>query len=413
VDSDTWMQIIVLILLTMGAAYFAASEISYASINKIRLKNYADNGDKRAKKAIYITDNFDKALSTILIGNNIMHISFASLATVIATRLWGIESVKYTTILAVVIVFLVSEMIPKSYAKANSIKVVLGVSNSLLYLMKLLTPFTFFFTVVSNLVSKIFPAPKDSGITEEEFYDIIETANEEGVFDRNKHELIESALDFDDIIVGDIHTKREDIIAINIELSEAEIIEIIKLQKYSRVPVYKTNLDNIIGILNVRKFLKQYIKYKKFDINAALLDAYFIVIGESIDDILKQMSSKKIHMAIVIDDQNKTLGIVTVEDILEELVGEIWDEDDIINKDFAKLGGDRYEVSGSLSVVEVFHRLGYQNIEVDPTKKISQWASELFNGEPKVDDIFYEKDFEVNILRIDSGKVTSIIIKLL
>jgi len=331
-DSDSWIQGILLVLFLMGAAYCAASEISYASINKIRMKNYADKGDIRAKKAIYISDHFDKALSTILIGNNVMHIAFASLATLLSTRFWGVESVKYTTIISTAIVFLISEMIPKSYAKANSERVALGVAFSLSRLMKILSPVASFFMFIGRGISKLFPQNPEPAITEEEFYDMIETAREEGVLVGKKQELLRSALDFDVITAGDILTKREDVVALDIDWPLEKIIAKIKSQRFSRLPVYKGSIDNVIGILQVRKFLKEYIKHKdtSWDIQSRLLDPLFVNMRAPIDKLLQRMSRQKLHMAIVTDGYGKTLGIITLEDILEELVGEIWDEDDIV-----------------------------------------------------------------------------------
>jgi len=219
-DSDSWIQIILLVLLIMGAAYCAASEISYASVNKIRMKNYAENGDNRAKKAMYISNNFDQALTTLHIGNNLTHIGFASLATLISTQLWGVESVKYTTIAAAVIVFLFSEMIPKSYAKVNNLKIALAVSGSLSALMKIFSPVASLFMFIGHILSKLFPERQEPAITEEELYDIIEAAKEEGVLDRNKQELVNSALYFDGITAGDILTLREDIVALDIDSTQ-------------------------------------------------------------------------------------------------------------------------------------------------------------------------------------------------
>ncbi len=329
-DSDSWIQMILLVLLIIGAAYCAASEISYASINKIRVKNYADNGDIRAKKAMYISNKFDQALTTILIGNNLTHIGFASLATLISTQLWGVESVKYTTIVSTVVVFLISEMIPKSYAKTNSVKFALAVSSSLLVLMKIFSPVAFLFTSISRMLSKVFPERQEPAITEEEFYDMIETVQAEGILDRDKQKLVHSALDFDVITAGDIFIPRKDVVALDIDSTQEEILQKIKTQKYSRLPVYKGCMDNIIGILQTRQFLKLHIKHVDFDVQSLLLKPYFVRKKSPVDDLLKAMSSKKLHMSIVVDDCEKTLGIVTVEDILEELVGEIWDEDDVV-----------------------------------------------------------------------------------
>lgn len=331
-DGGSSILFILLLVFLLGAAYCASSEISFASVNKIRLKSYADNGDKRAINAMYINDNFNKALTTLLIGNNITHIAFASVATLVSTRLWGVESVKYTTIVSTFVVFLFSEMIPKSYGKANSTKIALAVSGSLRALMKIFAPVAYFFTLISNGVSKLFPVKDDEpAITEEELYDIIETANEEGVLDEDQQVLVSSALDFDDITVGDIFIAKKNIVALDIDSQQEEILQNIKNYKYSRIPVYRDNIDNIIGILPVRKFLKAYIKGEVTDIKDMLLQPHYTKSNMPIDDLLKEMSSKKLHMSIVVDDQGKTLGIVTVEDILEELVGEIWDEDDVVS----------------------------------------------------------------------------------
>jgi len=338
-DGDGWMRIILLAILLLGAAYCAASEISYAAMNKIRIKNYAENGDKRAATAMYISNHFDQVLTTLLISNNVTHISFGSLAALISIQFWGPESVKYTTIVTAVFVFLFSEMIPKSYGKANSEKFALAVAGSLRTLMKILSPFTFFFMSISRILSKLFPENQEPDITEEELYDIIETAEEEGVLDQGKQQLVHSALNFDGITVGDIYTKRSDIVAVDINSTHPEILHKIKTQKYSRLPVYKDNLDNIVGILHVRRFLKVYITQKSFDLQSLLLLPHYVNQKTPIGDLLREMSSKKIHMSIVTDDSGKVIGIVTIEDILEELVGEIWDENDVVNEELTALAG--------------------------------------------------------------------------
>ena len=254
-DSDSWIRVILLAFLTIGAAYCAASEISYAAMNKIRIKSFAENGDKRAIKAMYISDNFDRALTTLLIGNNITHIAFGSLATLLATQLWGVKSVKYTTVVSAIFVFLVSEMIPKSYAKANSESFALTVSHSLSFLMRALAPVSAFFMSIGGRISSLFPKAAEPAITEEEFLDIIETAEEEGVLDKDKQELVNSALNFDVITAGDIYTGRDKILALDVNSTYQEILQAIKTHKYSRLPVYQDSLDNIVGILHARDFL--------------------------------------------------------------------------------------------------------------------------------------------------------------
>ncbi len=340
-DDDSWMRLILLPILTIGAAYCAASEISYAAMNKIRVKNYAQNGNKRAITAMYISNHFDQALITLLISNNIMNISFGSLAALISTQLWGLESVKYTTIITAVFVFLFNEMIPKSFAKANSEKFALAVSGSLYSLMKILSPVAFVFIFISGKLSVLFPESQEPAVTEGELYDIIETAQVEWVLDKDKQELVHSALNFDIITAGDIFTKRKDIVALDINSTHQEILNKIKTQKYSRLPVYKDNMDNFVGILHVRNFLKVCITQDNYDLKGLLLQPHFFSIRTPIDDLMREMSSKKLHMSIVVDDSQKIVGIATMEDILEELVGEIWDEKDVVNDEYVRLVSTR------------------------------------------------------------------------
>ena len=236
-DGDSWMRVILLVFLTMGAAYCAGSEISFAAMNKLRIRKYAENGNKRAISAMYIVNNFDQALTTLLISNNIMNISFGSLTALIAIQLWGISSVKYVTILTAVFVFFFNEMIPKTYAKANSESFALAVSGSLRTLMKILSPVAFLFVLISQNLAKLFPERLDPEITEEELYDIFEAAQVEGVLDKSEHELVHSTLNFDITTAGDILTKNEEIIALDINSSHADILQKIRTQKYSRLPV--------------------------------------------------------------------------------------------------------------------------------------------------------------------------------
>jgi putative hemolysin len=331
-DSDGWLRILSLIALTLAAAYCAASETSFAAMNKLRIQSLADNGDKRAKLAMKISNNFDRAITTLLIGNNITHIAFAALVTLISTQLWGVQSVKYLTIASTVHVFLFSEMIPKSIAKANSDKFVLAVSGSLNFFMRILSPVTFLFSYISKALTKLFPGDGGNSITEEEFLDIIETAEEEGVLDKDKQELVRSALSFDEITVGDVFTPRENVVAIDVNYTKEEILQIVKSVKYSRLPVYEKSLDKIIGILHVRDFLKYILKHKEFELRKLLIKAHVTNSTTCINDLLHEMSTKKLHMAVVVDRMGKTLGIITIEDILEELVGDIWDEDDVIGE---------------------------------------------------------------------------------
>ena len=411
--SDSWYYVL-LFFLILGGGYFAGSEIAYASVNKIRIKNYAEDGDTRAKKALYILNNFDKSISTLLVGNNLMHIGAATTATVIATRTWGQGAVAYSTLITTLVVFLVSEMIPKNLAKSRNEDFALAVADSLYVLMKLLTPVVFFFTSISKGVSKLFKKQEEPTVTEDELYDILETIKEEGSLEAGKSKLISSALEFADVTAQDALTARVDVVAIDIDSTCDEILQTIKEEKYSRLPVYEDNIDHIIGILNIRKFLKVYMKQGNHINLRALLDPpYFVPKTTKIDDLLQEMSRRKLHMAIVNDDYGGTLGIMTVEDILEELVGEIWDEDDEVIEEFIPMGGNRYEVDAEFDVDDAFELMHYDNYDKDELwhKTMGSWVLEHFDYVPKEGDCFEYRGVTVTVLTIDNKRITKLLVK--
>lgn len=413
-DSDSWLLLFILLLLIIGGGYFAATEIALASANKIRIKTMADSGDRRAKRVSYILSHFDKALTTLLIGNNIMHIGASTLATVLVVRLWGDWAVTLSTIILSVVVFLFSEMLPKSYAKSKAEDFSLSVSGSLVFLMKLLTPITFIFSSVSNLMAKLFRSEAEPTVTEEELYDIIDEIAEEGTMDQQRSGLIRSALDFDDITVADILTSRVDLVAIDSELSPSEIVERIKNSRHSRLPVYEDTIDNIIGILGIRKYLKAYMEQgDKLDLRSLLDETLYVHKSMLIDELLRSMQSKKRHMAVVTDDYGGVMGIVTIEDILEELVGEIWDEDDEVKDTFKPIGGNRYEVSGELQVREAFEAMGYDDYDRDELghRTMNAWALENFDYVPTDGSSFKYDCMTITVARIRNMRITKLIIK--
>jgi len=413
-DGGSWIEYILLIVLIIGGAYFAGAEISFASFNKIRLKNYAEGGDKRAKKALYISNHFDKALTTLLIGNNIMHIGCASMATMIATRLWGVGAVAYSTIVTTVVVFLISEMIPKSFAKANNERFALSVASSLYFLMKLLTPITFIFSSVSKLASKLFVKHVEPTVTEDELYEIIDNIEEESDFDEEKSELVRSALEFGDTTVQDVLTSRVDLTAIDADMTIDEILALIKEEKYSRIPVYEGTIDNIIGVLHIRNFLRAYIRsHGNINLKDLLDEPHFTHKSTRIDDLLTEMSRKKQHLSIVTDDYGGTMGIVTSEDILEELVGEIWDEDDEVVEEYIALGDNRFEVAGDLLVEDAFYEMDYENYDEEEFahKNMGTWALEHFEYIPRTGDSFEYQDLLITITEMDAQRITKLLIK--
>ncbi|NLL91070.1 MAG: HlyC/CorC family transporter [Ruminococcaceae bacterium] len=320
--SDSWILIFALLLFLLGASYCAATEISYSSINKIKLKNQADNNDKKALTATYILKNFDSALVALLIGNNLTHNGFAAVATILSTRHFGNKYLTLTTLMSTLIVFLFSEMIPKSFGKSNY-NYALKVAFSLRTLMKILKPFSLFFMGISTLVSKFFPPSDEPEINEEEFFQIVQNVGEEGVISKRDHKLISSALNFDNKKAKDVYTPIEDGILIDISTGKKEIINTIKNTGFSRYPVFEGEKDNIVGVLQTKEFYKNYFQNPDFNLHSILLKPYFAGPEMVIDDLMNELSANKIHMSMVVDDNGNHLGIVTLNDILEELIGEI------------------------------------------------------------------------------------------
>lgn len=415
-DDGSWLQLTVFIIFVILGAYFAGSESAFSALNKIRIKSRAEDGDKKAKKALYIANNFEKAITTLLIGNNITHIAAASVATVFAAGIWDINNTTVSVLCTVVttaIVFLFSEMIPKAFANDRSDTMSVACAGSLRTLMKIFAPFVAFFTLISSAVSKLFAREERPSITEEELYDIIDTIEEEGVMDEEQSDLFKSALDFSGTAAADVMTVRNDICAIDISLSNAEIVKVILDSNHSRIPVYNGSLDDIIGVLQIRSFLKEYIKDPLLDPRSMLTETFYVRDTANIDELLSVMRQKKIYLAVVTDDADRTLGVVTIEDFLEELVGEIWDEDDVVDNDFVKMGGNRFLVNTHLLVGDVFGRMGLSC----PNKALASmpvisWIIETFGKFPDEEDSFRYQNIEVTVDEIEDGNIENVIIKL-
>ena len=317
-------------LLLLGGAYFAAAETAFASVSKIRMISDADDGDPRAEKALYVLDHFDKALTTLLIGNNVMHIACSSAATLLASKLWGNRAVTASTFVTTFVVFIFAEMIPKSYAKACCEALAPRIAPSLLFLMKVLTPISVLFSGVSHLVTRLIGGvdTEEPTVSEEELFDIIENIDEEDKIDEDAAELVQSALEFTVKTVRLALTPWEKCVKITRSMSDEEILQIITDGHFSRIPVLDDD-GNVEGILHIRTFLKAKIRGRKVLKARSMLDkAFWLPLEMPIDDALDALSSNRAHMAIVHRQDGSIAGIVTVEDILEELVGEIYDEEE-------------------------------------------------------------------------------------
>ena len=316
------------VIFLLCAGYCACSETAYTAVSKVRLRTMADKGNKRAKKALWICERFDKTLTTILIGNNVFHAACASLSALLVLRQFDEESVVYGTLVTTLIVYLFAEMLPKSLAKARAEEIALAFSGSMVFFIKVLTPISALFSGISLGLSRFFAAGETATVTEEDLINIIETIEDEGVLEPEQQELLNSALEFRDKLARDIMIPMEDVMTISSNASMAKIAQIIKLSPYSRLPVYEGSKDNIVGILPTSAFLSHYVTQKPFRLRKLLLKPYVFDQNTEIPVLLQRMRLNKLHMVFVTDEHRRKVGIITMEDLLEELVGDIQDESD-------------------------------------------------------------------------------------
>lgn len=417
-DDASRLSLIVVILLILCAAYFAVAETSFASVSKVRIKIRAERGEAKAIRALKVLDNFDLAITSILICTNIVHLSAASIATLAVTRMFpGVSgAVTISTFVMTLVVFFAGEMLPKSIAKKYSERLSLAVAGSLWFFMTVLKPLATLLTAIGNFAAKLAKADPQISVTEDEIYDIIEDMTEEGSLDEERGELISSALQFAETTVESILTSRVDIVALDIDDPVDEMLGTIRSETHSRLPVYEGSIDNIIGILSIRKFIKTYLREgEKMDVRALLDEPYFIHGSTNIDGLLPVMSKKRLNMAVVTDNYGGTLGIVTVEDILEELVGEIWDEDDVVEEPYVALDNGEWDCTAEMTVSDVFELLELDEDDEDEftNKLLGEWAYEQFDNIPSVGDSFRYENVEVTVSEMHNNRILRLRVRLI
>lgn len=348
--SDIIMGIVIAILVLLSA-FFSATETAFSFVNKIRIQHSVDNGNKKAKNALYVIENFDNALTTILICNNIVNLSCSSIATVLCLNLFGDMGSAIATGATTLLVLTFGEVIPKCLAKEHCDAFSLKTAGILRVLMFILKPFVFVFLKLKSLALKIAGGSEDSpSVTENELKYIVESIEEEGVLEESESEMVRSALDFDEKTAEEILTPRVDVTFININDSQEKIKDIIIENRYSRIPVYEETVDHIVGILHTRDYLESLADGKAPDLRDIMQTPYFVFRTQQLSKILNAFKRTKIHLAIVTDEYGGTLGIVTMEDLLEEIVGEIWDEDEEIEHNYYKIGKGEFLVNGDIEL---------------------------------------------------------------
>ena len=425
--SDSIPLWIIFIFCVVGGAYFAATESSFSAVNKIKIKAMADDGNRRAKGVMFVLGKFEKALTTLLIGNNVTKIAGAAVFTILCTDIFRdgfgkdeafLESFTFSmicSVLSTVIIFLFSEMIPKSMANDRSESVSLFFQGTLRVLMKILSPFSAFFNVISNKASEIFSS-KDAepSITEDELTEIIETAEEEGVVDEEQSDMLISAIEFTKTTVADIMTMEKDMNYIGVNWSNKQVLELITNTVHSRLPVKAANSDRIIGVLRVRTFLKEYRRNPRIEVRSVMTTPYIVREETNIDKLLTHMRQHKLQMAIVQDEKRNVVGLVTIEDILEELVGEIFDEEDIVDQNFQTLGGNKYMVNTHMLVGNAYERMGIGHApRLIAAKPLLSFMLETLGRLPEEDESFVYDKIEFTAKTVVDGRVTEVIIHIL
>ena len=405
-------QLIAIVCLVLLSAYFSATETAFTSVNRIRLKNMAASGNRKAKLVIRLIEDYDRLLSTVLVGNNIVNIAMTAIATLMFVTLYGEYGAPIATLVVTIIVLIFGEISPKSMAKEIPEKFAMASAPVIQFLVVALRPLTWFFGLFRSLVNTLFKVKNDMSITEDELLIMVEEAETEGAIGNEQSELITNAIEFYELEAYDVLTPRVDVIAIEEDTPKDEIGRLFLETGFSRLPVYEENLDHIVGVLNQKDFHNYLIKGKK-KVSEYIKPVVFVSGSIKIAALLKKMQKIKTHIAVVVDEYGGTEGIITMEDIIEELVGEIYDEhDEVIDVEIKPLADGSYVVQGHTNL-EKF--LDVFNVELEtPVTTVNGWVCTQLNELPGVNDYFESQIanqlFKVTVTKADQRKALEIVV---
>jgi CBS domain containing-hemolysin-like protein len=402
--------IIFLGFLLLCSAFFSASETAFASLNRIKLKNMAARGNRRAARALRLTENFDKLLSTILIGNNVVNISSSALATLLFVGFLGSAGVSVATLIMTVLVLLVGEISPKTLAKEAPEQFAMFAAPPLGFLVFMLTPLNHLITIWKKTIVKLFRIPGNRPVTEAEFLTYVEELRQEGGINKREEDMIRQAIEFDDLAANDIFTPRVDVVAVSLEDSAEEIGEKFRSSGYSRLPVYEESIDKITGVILLKDFYCQ-VERAGCPLKSIIKPAVFVTKSMKVPRLLKTMQEKKSHLAVLVDEFGGTMGIITIEDIMEELVGDIWDEHDEVVENIVETNSGFYRVSGRMDLKGMFEFFSLKEDEAARRRStVGGWALEKLGGFPRERDRFIYKNFSVTVSKILRHRVTEVIV---
>ena len=403
-------QIIIMVAMLVCSSYFSATETAFSSLNKTRIKTLVEKGNKRAQSVLDLSDNYDKLLSTILIGNNIVNIVLSSICTVFFINLLNSNQnlgTTVATIVSTVVVLLFGEITPKSLAKEYPEAFAMASAPIIRLLMVVLTPLSFIFGGIRFILGKLIKSKDERGITHDELLTFVDEVEQEGGIDEIESELLRSAIEFTDREASDVLTPRTSLEAVDEELSNDEISSIFTESGYSRLPVYSGSIDSIIGVIHQKDFYSQ-INGTDKSISEIMKKPVYIPLSMKISDILKLLQKTKSHIAVVVDEYGGTMGIVTMEDILEELVGEIWDEHDEVVEDFVEIDEKTYKILCTMDLDKMFKFFEIED-ETD-SATVSGWVLEKFGCFPSEGDTFDFEKLTVTVASADDQHVNEIVV---
>ena len=414
-DSDSIRYIIFLGLLIAASAFFSASETAYTSLNRMRLKELAEDGDKKAKLALSLADNYDTLLSTILVGNNIVNILASSLATVLFVTYFPVTGVTISTIVMTILVLIFGEISPKSVAKERPEAFAVNAAPFLRIGMVVLTPVNFFFKSWKKLLNKLFTFEASDSISEKELLFLVDEAQNSGGIENHEHQLIRSAITFNELEVQDILTPRVDVIGTDVKSSLEEIETLFLTEGYSRIVLYDDSIDKVVGVLHQKDFYAFVKNNAGTEINQSIQsivkDVIWTPANMKISKLLKQLQLEKAHLAIVSDEYGGTIGIVTLEDILEELVGEIWDEHDEVTEEVVKIDESTYRIAASANLDKVLSLFGIEEEFISNT--VSGFVMEQMGKLPDEGDSFVYHNLKITVTKVRFRRILETFVELI
>lgn len=407
-DSSLIGMIVAIVILVMCSAYFSATETAFTSLNTIRMKTWAENGDKRAARALALEQDYDKLLSSILIGNNIVNITATTISTLLFTKIFVTYGATISTVVITIVVLIFGEISPKSVAKEFPERFAMFSAPILRVIILVLTPLNFLFSMWKKLLSKIFKPSGDDGITEEELMGIVDQAESEGGLDAHEGDLIRASIEFNELDVSDILTPRVDLVAVDEESTMQEVGALFVENGYSRLPIYHETIDNIIGVIHQKDFYKARVRGED---RLAMIKSpvVYTTPNTKIFKLLRILQMNKVHMAVVVDEYGGTEGIVTLEDILEELVGEIWDEHDEVTEFLRKQPDGSYNIDCTTDLDDMYDLFEIKG-ECEAST-VSGWVLEQIDRIPKQGDHFIAEGLEVTVTAVDNRRVMEINVK--